>query len=75
MKIDYWRLFLLALAILAGMIVYRWFAHAGSAFSGILPSSHNNPRYNTAAWVMFGLGVWGLVRVLRPKRHRKDWHS
>ena len=59
----YWRLFLLVLAILAGLIVYRWFADAGSVLSGILPSARNSPRYNLAAGLMCAIGVWGLIRL------------
>ncbi len=65
MNIDYWRLFLLALAVLAALIVLRWFADAGNAFAGIFPSARNLSRYNLAAGIMCAIGVWGLVRLLR----------
>lgn len=65
MNIDYWRLFLLALGILAVVIVWRWVTDTGSAFAGIFPSSHSSPGYNMAAGIMCAIGVWGLVRLLR----------
>lgn len=70
MNIDYWRLFLLALGILAVVIVWRWFADAGNAFTGIFPSSRNTPRYNLAAGIMCAIGVWGLIRLIRNGRNR-----
>lgn len=70
MNINYWRLFLLALAILAGLIVCRWFADAGSAFTSIFPSSHNTSRYNLAAGIMCGISMWGLVRLIRNGSHQ-----
>ena len=70
MSIDYWRLFLLVLVILAGVIVWRWFADAGSAFTGIFPSARNPSRYNLAAGIMCAIGVWGLFRLIRNGRNQ-----
>ena len=70
MNIDYWRLFLLALGILAVVIVWRWFAEAGNDVIGIFPSSRNGARYNLAAGIMCVIGVWGLIRLLRNGRNQ-----
>ena len=70
MNIDYWRLFLLALALLAVMIVFRWFSDAWNAFASVLPSSNNSPRYNLAAGVMCLIGGWGVIRLLRGGSHQ-----
>ena len=70
MNVNYWRLFLVALAILAVLIVHRWFADAGNALAGIFPSARNSSRYNIAAGLMCVIGLWGLVRLIRNGRNQ-----
>jgi len=72
MNIDFWRIFLVALVILAGMIVWHWVSDAGIAAAGILPSSGNSPRYNLAAGIMCAIGIWGLFRLLRSNPHPRE---
>lgn len=70
MQVNYWRLFLVALAIMAVVIVYRWGADAGGAVAGILPSARNSSRYNIAAGLMCVIGLWGVVRLIRNGRNQ-----
>ena len=65
--IKYWNLFLLGLAILAGVIVWHWVTDAATACRHLLPSAGNTSKYNAAAWAMLGLGVWGLLRLLKQQ--------
>ena len=68
MNINYWRLFLLALGVLVVLILWRWFADAGDALTGIFPSGRHSARYNMAAGTMIAIGGWGLVRLIRNGR-------
>ena len=65
MKINYWRLFIAGLALLAALILLRWIHDAAGGILDLLPSRAHAPNYNMAAVGMLAITTWDIVRLLK----------
>ena len=68
MKLDYFALFKFALMVFGLLLLAQWLPDGCSKISNSLPGAQHTPEYNRFAWIMIGLGAWGLSRLLNRKR-------
>jgi hypothetical protein len=64
MKVDYFFLFKCGLAVLGVLILLQWLPMGCESITRCLPCDQHSSEYNYSAWIMIGLGVWGLWRLL-----------
>ena len=68
MRLDYFFLFKCGLAIVAVLILLQWLPVGCDSIPQSMPGDSHSSDYNYAAWVMIGLGGWGLWRLLANGR-------
>lgn len=71
MKLDYFGLFKFAIMIFGLLLMAQWLPEGCSSIRDSLPAGHHTPEYNRFAWIMIGIGGWGLLRLLNRKRKSK----
>lgn len=67
MRLDYFFLFKCGITVLIVLIVFGWLPAGWASVLQSLPAPSHSPEYNRFAWVLIGIGVWGLYRLMNRR--------